>query len=79
MRKKKILVLCPHPVGYVPGQRLKYEQYFDNWKANGFDITVSSFMSERMQRIVYKKGKFPEKIFWTGCGYLRRFFDLCIS
>ncbi|HEY6502871.1 MAG TPA: glycosyltransferase family 4 protein [Chitinophagaceae bacterium] len=76
MKRKKILVLCPHPVGYVPGQRLKYEQYFDHWKANGFDITVSSFMSERMQRIVYKKGYFFEKIFWTFCGYCKRVFDL---
>jgi glycosyltransferase involved in cell wall biosynthesis len=76
MRNKKILVLCPHPVGYAPGQRLKYEQYFDHWRANGYDITVSPFMSERMQKIVYKKGYFLEKIFWTFCGYMRRFFDL---
>ena len=76
MKRKKILVICPHPVGYAPGQRLKYEQYFDDWKANGYDITVSSFMSERMQRIVYRKGNFAEKIFWTFCGYVKRFFDL---
>ncbi len=74
--KKKILVLCPHPVGYAPGQRLKYEQYFDHWRKNGFDITVSSFMTVRMQKIVYGKGRFAEKVFWTFWGYVRRFFDL---
>src|SRR6476659_3845709 len=74
--KKKILVLCPHPVGYAPGQRLKYEQYFDHWKKNGFDITVSSFMTVRMQKIVYGKGRFAEKVFWTFWGYVRRTFDL---
>lgn len=74
--KKKILVLCPHPVGYVPGQRLKYEQYFEHWKKNGFDVTVSSFMTVRMQQIVYKKGYFTEKMFWTLWGYCRRFRDL---
>ncbi|MBC7947564.1 MAG: glycosyltransferase family 4 protein [Chitinophagaceae bacterium] len=76
MKRKKILVLCPHPVGYAPGQRLKYEQYFDHWKANGYDLTVSSFMSERMQKIVYKKGYFLEKIAWTIAGYGRRILDL---
>jgi glycosyltransferase involved in cell wall biosynthesis len=74
--RKKILVLCPHPVGYAPGQRLKYEQYFDHWKKNGYEITVSSFMTIRMQKIVYRKGYFFEKVFWTFLGYVRRFFDL---
>jgi len=23
---KKILIICPNPEGYAPGQRLKYEQ-----------------------------------------------------
>jgi glycosyltransferase involved in cell wall biosynthesis len=74
--KKKILVLCPNPVGYAPGQRLKYEQYFAHWEKNGFKITVSSFMSEPMQKIVYKKGHLFEKIFWTFYGYIKRFADL---
>ena len=26
--KKKILFICPYPQNTVPGQRLKYEQYF---------------------------------------------------
>lgn len=76
MKKKKILVLCPHPVGYVPGQRLKYEQYFGHWEQNGFEVKVSPFMTERMQQIVYKKGFFAEKIFWTFWGYCRRLGDL---
>ena len=75
-KNKKILVLCPHPVGFAPGQRLKYEQYFKHWENNGFSVAVSSFMSVRMQKIVYRKGYFAEKIFWTGWGYLRRFADL---
>src|SRR5690348_7223503 len=74
--KKRILILCPHPLGYAPGQRLKFEQYMDHWKNNGYDITVSSFMTETMQKMVYKKGRFVEKVFWTFVGYVRRFFDL---
>lgn len=75
-RNKKILVICPHPPGYVPGQRLKFEQYFDSWRNNGFDVEVSSFMSEHMQQIVYKKGYLTSKIAGTIKGYLRRLNDL---
>jgi len=75
-RRKRILVICPHPVNVAPGQRLKYEQYFDYFRANGYDITVSPFMSERFWNIVYKPGRLLEKSFWTLAGHVRRIFDL---
>jgi glycosyltransferase involved in cell wall biosynthesis len=75
-KHKRILVICPHPEGYVPGQRLKYEQYFDNWRQNGYDITISPFMSKKMQEIVYKKGHFLQKVLGTADGYRRRFMDI---
>ena len=52
--KKGIFVICPFPQDVAAGQRLKYEQYFDHWRENGYDITVSSFMDMPMWRIVYK-------------------------
>jgi L-malate glycosyltransferase len=70
--KHKICVVCPHPVGYAPGQRLKYEQYFESWELNGYDVDVSPFMSESMQQIVYKKGHFFAKIKGVLGGYFRR-------
>jgi glycosyltransferase involved in cell wall biosynthesis len=76
LQTKKMLILCPHPVGYVPGQRLKYEQYFDAFREGGYEITVSPFMSEAFQKIVYKKGNFVKKIFWTLAGYVNRVMDL---
>lgn len=76
-KRKKILVICPHPVGVAPGQRLKYEQYFDYLQENGYEIEVSSFMTMRFWNIVYKKGYYFEKIFWTIIGYIKRLFDLC--
>ena len=76
MKAKKILVICPHPEGVAPGQRLKYEQYFDYLRENGYQITVSPFMTKRLWEIVYKKGRYFEKIFWTLYGYLRRIGDL---
>lgn len=75
-KRKSLLIICPHPVGYAPGQRLKYEQYFDIFREAGYDITVSPFMTESFQQIVYKKGKFLPKILWTFVGYGRRLADL---
>lgn len=69
---KKILIICPHPVNYVPGQRLKYEQYFSNWSENGYEVTVKPFMSEKLQSIVYKEGHYATKIIETLKGYLQR-------
>ena len=72
--RKKILVICPHPENVAPGQRLKYEQYFSHWRENGYDIDVSPFFSNRMQSILYIKGRIPEKMYWVAWGYLRRLF-----
>lgn len=76
LKPKRILVLCPFPQGVAAGQRLKYEQYFDDWCANGYDIVVSSFMDEAMWRIVYGKGRFVSKFWGVLRGYCRRLRDV---
>jgi len=73
---KKILFLSPYPFGKAPSQRLKYEQYYDAIKQAGFSITTSSFISLGFWEIIYEKGNFFEKIFYTLSGYLRRCYDL---
>lgn len=72
----KILVICPHPEDVAPGQRLKYEQYFDYLRAHNYDIVVSPFMTLAFWNIVYKKGNYFSKVFWTIFGYFRRISDL---
>lgn len=69
---KKLLVICPNPEKYAPGQRLKYEQYFDSWRKDGWEVDVEPFMSEKFQHIVYKKGNFLKKVWYTFTGYCRR-------
>ncbi|MCS7075738.1 MAG: glycosyltransferase family 4 protein [Bacteroidia bacterium] len=76
MQFKKMLVICPYPEGVAPSQRLKYEQYFDHFRQNGYHITVSPFMNRKFWDIVYKKGNFHKKVFWTIAGYLKRIKDL---
>lgn len=72
MKRKRVLIVCPYPEDVAPGQRLKYEQYFDYFRENGYDLDIKPFMTIRFWNIIYKKGYFIEKLFWTILGYLKR-------
>ena len=74
--RKRLLVLCPFPQGVAAGQRLKYEQYFDHWRATGWDIDVSPFMDLPMWRVVYEPGHLPAKAWGVLKGHLHRLCDL---
>lgn len=71
-KKKSILVICPYPPGVSPAQRLKYEQYFDYLKANGYSIKIYPFVSRRLWTILYKRGHYLEKLCWTLLGFINR-------
>jgi glycosyltransferase involved in cell wall biosynthesis len=73
---KRVLIICPYPPHCAPSQRLKYEQYLDYFRANGYEITISPFMTLAFWKVAYQKGRYARKIFWTLFGYLRRVFDL---
>jgi len=76
MQVKKVLVVCPFPKGVAAGQRLKYEQYLDHWRENGYEVVVSSFMDEPMWGVVYTRGNYVLKILGTLRGYFRRLLDI---
>ncbi|MDB5228479.1 MAG: glycosyltransferase [Bacteroidota bacterium] len=76
MSAKKVLFLSPYPFGKAASQRLKFEQYFNYFEANGFQPETSSFIDEKFWNVIYKKGFLFQKIFGTIRGYIRRFFDL---
>ena len=69
---KKIIFICPYPENAAPSQRLKYEQYFEHIKAAGYSITVSPFITLAFWKIIYKKGFFVKKTFFTLSSYLKR-------
>jgi glycosyltransferase involved in cell wall biosynthesis len=75
-KRKRILVLCPFPVGVAASQRLKYEQYFDDWHSFGYVVEISAFMDMRMWKIVYSPGCYCEKIFGFFRGQIRRLGDV---
>lgn len=69
---KKLLIICPYPEGVAPSQRLKYEQYFDAFRENGWEIRVEPFISDSFWKVIYKKGKVFSKAWYTISGYVRR-------
>lgn len=72
----RILILCPYPQGVAAGQRLKYEQYLDEWRDAGFDVTVSSFVDRALWDRAYQRGRYAGKALGTLRGQLRRLRDL---
>ena len=74
-QKKRILIICPFPQGVAAGQRLKYEQYLNHWRANGYEITISSFMDADMWKVVYTPGNYAAKTLGTLRGHFRRVRD----
>lgn len=73
---KKILFLSPYPENKAPSQRLKYEQYFQIFKDEGYEIKTKSFVNENFWKILYLPNHTIKKIYYTFLGYLKRFFLL---
>ncbi len=75
-RRLRLLVVCPYPAGVAPGQRLKFEQYYGDWRANGFDVDVAAFMDLSLWRILFERGHLAGKLMGVAKGYVRRVRDL---
>jgi glycosyltransferase involved in cell wall biosynthesis len=69
---RRMLVICPYPIGVAAGQRLKFEQYYDDWRAHGWDVVPAPFMDDALWRIAYVQGHFGSKLFGIARGYVRR-------
>lgn len=72
----RVLFIVPYPPDTAPSQRLKFEQYLDYFRKNGITVELSSFMTPEFRKIIYKRGHFFKKVFFTILGYLRRFRDV---
>lgn len=76
MSSKKVLFLSPYPYGKAASQRLKYEQYFEHFEKNGFELKTSSFVDDDLWEVIYQPGFLLRKMLGTIRGYTRRFLDL---
>ena len=73
---KRMLVLCPFPVGVAAAQRLKFEQYYDDWRAHGWTVDVAPYMDMALWRILFEPGHFPAKAAGAAKGTIRRLRDM---
>lgn len=74
--KKKIYVICPFPKDEAAGQRLKYEQYLEQWENKGYQVSISNFMDLSLWAVVYTRGNYLQKFLGVLRGYIKRFIDI---
>ena len=75
MSSKSILIFCPYPLDTVPGQRLKYEQYLNFLRDNGYRIKVLPFFDKSTFSVLYKKNYLFRKSIGVIFSILRRIFQ----
>lgn len=71
-----MLVLCPYPPGVAAGQRLKFEQYYDDWRAAGWQVDADPFMDLALWSKVFEPGHYAAKSAGVLKGYWRRMRSL---
>ncbi len=74
--RKRMLVLCPYPVGVAAGQRLKFEQYYGDWQRVGWEVVASPYMTPAMWLVVHRNGHRWSKTLGAIKGTARRIADL---
>ena len=69
---KRILFICPYPIGEAPSQRFRFEQYYGALEQAGFKIDISPFWSPKAWQKLYRKGNTFFKFFALLDGLLKR-------
>ena len=72
-KNKKILVLCPYPLGIAPGQRFRFEHYLGLLEKAGINYEVQTFLDEATNKVLYKPKNYLKKITGVLLGFFRRF------
>lgn len=70
--KKKILFVCPYPIGQAPSQRFRFEQYFTILEKNGYQHKIAPFLNEAAWEVLYHKGAFFRKVLALINGFAKR-------
>ncbi len=58
---KKALFIALHRPDRSPGQRFRFEQYFDYLRKNGFECELSYLITEEDDKLFYSKGNYSKK------------------
>jgi glycosyltransferase involved in cell wall biosynthesis len=67
-----LLFLIPYPPGKAPSQRFRFEQYLGLLREQGVRCELRPFWTEAGWRVLYVKGRYPEKLWALLHGFLRR-------
>lgn len=68
----RVLTLLPYPVGRVPGQRFRIEQWAPRMAGEDVEVTFSPFLSPRGMDVLYRRGHTLTKLGETLRGYRHR-------
>lgn len=70
---KKILFICPYPVGLAPSQRFRFEQYASRMKNESITPVIKPFFTEKGYYALYQNGHLLSKIHCIVHSYFKRF------
>lgn len=73
---KKILFIASHRKDRAPGQRFRFEQYFDFLEANGYQCHLSFIINENDDKILYSPKRYLHKIAIAAKAAAIRFNDV---
>lgn len=59
---KRVLFIAHHRLDRSPGQRYRFEQYFDWFESNGIQCELSNLLDEEDDKVLYSPGKYWEKL-----------------
>ena len=59
---KRILFIASHRLDRAPGQRYRFEQYFDYLEKHGFECKLSNIISEKDDKRFYANGNYISKL-----------------
>lgn len=76
---RRLVVLCPYPMGVAPSQRFKFEQFYGDWRAHGWEVDVRPFWDDRAWEAIYLEGGGAGKVLHFLRGLARRLRDVRIA
>lgn len=62
LRLKRVLFIAHHRLDRAPGQRYRFEQYFDWFEKNGVECVLSNLLNEEDDRNLYKPRNYWNKL-----------------
>ena len=68
----RVLALVPYPIGRVPGQRYRIEQWAPLMRREAVEVVFSPFLSPAGMDVLYEAGHSLTKAWGTLGGYVRR-------